>query len=744
MSNSACPDLRGWILDLSPAHSGMVLWIATETGKRIPALVPFSPRFFLDGPPADLDRAVRSLERMSLPFSRKISEKTDFMSGRSRPVLEIAIHDPLSFPEAVLRLTRQEKNLSFYNCDIAVGQMFFYETGLFPLALCDLSLQENATVRKIVPVDSPWSPDPPLPEIRILRLASSEGSDNPRHALPASLEIGTGEGVRVLDGEDPASLLQTLNRHLCQEDPDLILSDWGDDWILPGLADLSRATGIPLALSRTPGRAFEKGRERTWSSYGQVHYRPGACLLSGRWHIDRQNSFILKEAGLEGLLEQARVTRIPVQTMARTSTGTGITSMQLEQAVRDGILIPWRKSEPESFRSSLDLLSSDKGGMVFLPPPGFHESVAELDFASMYPSIMTRFNISPETVGCTCCPDNRVPGTRHAVCTRRKGLVPKVLEPLLAKRQAYKDRLARLPEGLRKNHPFNQRQKALKWLLVVSFGYLGYKNARFGRIEAHECVTAYSREILLSAKEIAEEKGFRLLHGIVDSLWLQKAEITEKECAGLARDISEKTGVSLNVEGLYRWIQFFPSRSQPSLSVPNRYLGVFLSGEIKMRGLEARRSDTPPLIRRVQEEMAGILANAGNFREYQNLLPRARERCEDAIAEIRGGRIPLRDLVRSRRLSKAPEEYARTALCAILSRELAGRGIRLHAGETVRYIITHARDRDPASRARAYPPVSFDITYDRDKYADLLLKAADPLLNPVYGGPPDPARKAGA
>ena len=54
----------------------------------------------------------------------------------------------------------------------------------------------------------------------------------------------------------------------------------------------------------------------------------------------------------------------------------------------------------------------------------------------------------------------------------------------------------------------DQRQTALKWLLVVSVGYLGCKNARFGRIEAHEAVTAYSRDLLLQAKEVPSGRAF--------------------------------------------------------------------------------------------------------------------------------------------------------------------------------------------------------------------------------------------
>ena len=62
-------------------------------------------------------------------------------------------------------------------------------------------------------------------------------------------------------------------------------------------------------------------------------------------------------------------------------------------------------------------------------------------------------------------------------------------------------------------------------MLVTCFGYLGYKNARFGRIEAHEAVTAYGRDKLLRAKETFEAAGFTVLHGLTDCLWVQKPGI---------------------------------------------------------------------------------------------------------------------------------------------------------------------------------------------------------------------------
>ncbi len=108
------------------------------------------------------------------------------------------------------------------------------------------------------------------------------------------------------------------------------------------------------------------------------------------------------------------------------------------------------------------------------------------------------------------------------VCRHRRGLVPETLAPLLEKRRRYKALVRALPEHDPRRQAFQRRYSAHKWLLVTCFGYLGYKNARFGRIEAHEAVTAYGREVLLRAKEIVEERGFRVLHLYVDGLWIDR------------------------------------------------------------------------------------------------------------------------------------------------------------------------------------------------------------------------------
>ncbi|MGH7275304.1 MAG: DNA polymerase domain-containing protein [Nitrospiria bacterium] len=719
---------RGWLFDVYPSSEGMVLWVITEEGQRLKLIDSFHPSFYFDGPSNELRKVFLLLSREATSITAKQVERIEFFSGESIPVVQVTLQNPTRFSSVVKEVTHISGQLNLYNCDISLPQLYFYERNVFPLAFCAIAYTEAGRVLSIQALDSAWDLDYSLPPLRFLALKLEGELINPNHGWRGKLEIHDERECHVLEGEDPMELITLLNNHLHRQDPDLIFTDWGDSFILPQLRKIAQKGNIPLAFNRDSRMEIAGRKSRSYASYGRIVYTAGAQTLFGRWHIDRQNSFILNEAGLDGLFEQARVTKLPVQHMARTSTGTGITSMQLEIAYREGILIPWRKREPEEFKSAYELLTIDKGGLVFLPPVGFYEDIAELDFASMYPAIMARFNISPETVGCACCPGNRVPETGYAVCTQRRGLVPKTLEPLLSKRACYKKRLKSITDPAQRDC-YDRRQTALKWLLVVSFGYLGYKNARFGRIEAHECVTAYSREKLLQAKEIAEGQGYQLIHAIVDSVWVKKAGATEQDYQRLAHVISQGTGLFISLEGIYRWIGFLPSKTKPTLSVPNRFLGVFHSGTVKIRGLEVRRSDTPPFVKAAQARMIEVLSQAQNIKDYEARIPQVITILAEYRQRLREGLVSLKDLAITRSLSQDPRNYEKATLSAVVAQELLARGIKLDPGESIQYIITNAADKDPASRARAYATMAADSSYDTEKYTELLLKSGESLLS---------------
>ncbi len=61
-------------------------------------------------------------------------------------------------------------------------------------------------------------------------------------------------------------------------------------------------------------------------------------------------------------------------------------------------------------------------------------------------------------------------------------------------------------------------------------------------------------------------------------------------------EISRQTTLGVSLDGVYRWVAFLPSRMDPRVPVANRYYGVFQDGSLKIRGIEARRRDTPPWV----------------------------------------------------------------------------------------------------------------------------------------------------
>lgn len=1042
--------LAGWLFDAYPVEAGMVVWLVGEGGRPHRLTVPFAPIFYAAGPRRALERIEPALAAARIPVETAMVIRQELFSGTELPVLQIAVQRPVMFPTAV-RLTGRVPGVSLFTCDLSVPQLFFAQTGLFPLgryrieertaaaagsraagARADAQAAPVVQIQDLQAMGAPTDLEYALPPLSVMRLRLDGDPVNPTHTRRTELEASVDGETVVLCGDRPGDLIGSLNRLLARYDPDVILTEWGDSYLLPRLQALAQRAGMPLRWNREAHQGIRSRRARSYVTYGQTVYTAGAHMLFGRWHLDLRNSFIYAESEMAGLLEIARLARLPVQYAARTSIGTAISAMQLHHAIQRGILIPWHKSEPEAFKSAGELLVTDKGGLTYQPIVGFFEGVGELDFSSMYPTIMARFNVSPETVNCACCPDApRVPETGARLCQRRKGLVPEVLEPLLERRAYYKRRKWETAGAERAL--YQQRQTALKWCLVCcldggttvlykdngvwriapirdvvetylpgdahgwkpaeglevagvdpylrpcagrvkaviktpapaamirtrlrwgrallmtpnhrcyvlcngrlevkradqleigdwiplissienlsmpaaaridlvqalkgvlspeeasrlsvgrgklaggiiqrlralvdidedlgfllgfyvgdgsaarnmirfdvgadeqehlkrlrcilqrrfglrsrhyrerrarmyvlqeliaqvvakalranrkppdrvpsilrligpslvfapvtsveivpynapyvycfelaedpaaflveggiltgnSFGYLGYRNARFGRIEAHEATTAFSREMLLRTKELAESRGYRMLHALVDSMWLHRPGATMADYETLARAVERETGLPIFVEGFYDWIAFLPSRTHPGLGVPNRYLGRFDDGTTKVRGIEVRRSDLPALVERAQARMLEVLFGARTLSEVRAAIPRVLDILTEAVLGLRGGEVRAADLAITTTISRTPDDYRSNAAVAVAARQMARAGVRLHPGERIQYIITDAGARLPDDRVRPLGLLGADWSYDVDYYTSLLLRATETILGPL-------------
>ncbi len=392
----------GWLFDLYPLQDRMVLWFITEDGRHLRVEDDFPYCVYLSGPEARLQGLARAWETQGWVRRAYPCRGRDLWSGEEIPVLALELKSYAPLPRLRAWLGAQKEGLAAYNCDLDLAAYYLYRRRLWPCAWYDLETKDGRLLR-ISPLEEQFALEFSLPSLSIMTLGLTR---DPLIPLDGGngLVVGWEDYRLELEALDAPSLVRELARVLKRQDPDLVLSDWGDEEIIPPLWTWSQGYGVPLPLDREPGpvsRRFKNGR--SYFSYGQIIYQGTSTPFFGRWHLDRRNSFFFREAGLAGLVQIARLGQMPLQQAARTSPGTLITSMQLAKAVADGILIPWRKGEPERFKSAAELLVIDKGGLTFMPPVGVHFQTAELDFASMYPTIMTIHNISPETVNCGCC-----------------------------------------------------------------------------------------------------------------------------------------------------------------------------------------------------------------------------------------------------------------------------------------------------------------------------------------------------
>ena len=213
--------------------------------------------------------------------------------------------------------------------------------------------------------------------------------------------------------------------------------------------------------------------------------------------------------------------------------------------------------------------------------------------------------------------------------------------------------------------------------------------------------SSYEEQRLLKAR------GFSVLHGIVDSLWLKNKNgsiKTEKtDYLQLKEFIEMETGFKISFEGIYKWIAFIHSKRNNVLPVPNRYFGVFEDGSLKIRGLEARRHDTPTFFSKCQNEILEIMSAGNTVNEVKALiLTKVKDIFQSYIAILREKRVPLQELIFTKRLSKNSNEYYqnRNTIENNALRLLETEGKSPKAGEMLQYIITDYSQKHGSGKVR--------------------------------------------
>jgi DNA polymerase II len=715
-------EYTGWLFDLYAHKEGVVLWLVDEEGKLYSFTQPFQITFYAGGPFHRLRQLWRFLKEKPVHLSR--TQRSDLHEG-VKDVLEVNVFNASLFDGLFKEVYQHFPDLRYYDTDIPLILRYAADYGVFPLGLCRIEVEQGWKISGIMPLDTPWELDPRLPDLRILEIRPDV---NPSYALPHYLFLHFHRFKYKLSLDDPRQVLFSLNGILQQFNPDVILTSYGDVWLFSYLELISRKTNIPFNPNRDPAQSVHRKKEISFVNYGQAHYRSEQVHLFGRWHVDDKNCMTFGDYGLAGAIEQARITGLPVQEIARRSPGAGIAAMQTLTALKRNILVPYQQQKGEVPKTYNELLVSDRGGLVFEPLPGVFPHVAILDFMSMYPSIIVEYNISPETVGVDEEDALYIPEMGIKIGSQ-EGLVPAALRQMVEKRVEIKKRLKQTNTNDSRYTRYKAYKNALKWLCVVAYGRLGFANSTFGRINSHEVVSYIGRKLLLKAKEIAEDHGFTVIHAYVDSLFISRADATrEEDFQPLLKEIEQETKLPIEVEQVYSWMAFVSSRRNPNLSVANRFFGLQKDGEYKIRGLALRREDTPLFVAKAQSQVLQILAKEKDPSQLAILLPEILSMLQEKLSALTNREVPMEELLITQTLSRELDEYRVPSPAARAGRQLQAMGKSIQMGQRIQFIYTRTKQGVWVwGLAQPFNPALIDTV----RYKEILFRAVYEVLQPL-------------
>jgi DNA polymerase elongation subunit (family B) len=716
-------EYTGWLFDLY-AHpkQGVVLWLVGEDGKPHSFTQTFQVMFYVGGPFHRLRQLWKFLREKPVMLSR--TQREDLHEG-IKDVLEVKITNPFSFDELFREVNQRFPDLLYYDVDIDLILRYAAAFGVFPLGHCSVEVKQGWKVSKITPLDTPWELDPKLPDLRVLQIRPDV---NPSHTIPQYLSVNFDQFKYRLPLDKPRELLSCLNAVLQRYNPDVILTSYGDIWLFSYLEIVSKKTGIPFNPNRDLAQSIHRKKEISFHNYGQAHYRGEQVHLFGRWHIDDQNCMTFGDYGLIGAIEQARVTGLPVQEIARRSPGAGIAAMQTLTALRRNILVPHQQQKGEVPKTYNQLVMSDRGGLVFEPLIGVFPNVAIIDFISMYPATIVEYNISPETVGVEEEDAFYIPEMGIKISSFQ-GLVSATLRPMVKKRVKIKRLLKTMKKSDKHYLRYKAYSNALKWLCVVAYGRLGFANSTFGRINSHEVVSFIGRKMLLKAKEIAEDHNFTVIHAYVDSLFIYRPDATkEEDFQSLLDEIKQETKLPIEVEQMYSWMAFIPSRQNPNLSVANRFFGLQSDGEYKLRGLASRHEDTPLFVVKAQLQALQILAKERDPNRLPQLLPEVLSIVQERFSILSNRKIPVEELIVTQTLSRELDEYRVSSAVARAARQLQSVGKNIRMGQRIQFLYTKTKQGVYAwDLPGTFNPTLIDIY----RYKELLFRAVHEVLQPL-------------
>ncbi len=698
----------------------------------------FKPYFFVAEPTASELNYLNSIsEKVS------IEEKTLWLKGRDVNAVKFVCKSPWKVPEFRKGIQEQSRVLA---ADIPFHFRFYYDMDLGSCVKFEGEeiKDDRFTTDHVVNLTSISKTNDFKPPLKIMSFDIENSIKTQQlYVIGYTIKFKDKEKNGSITGE-PTDVLKRFIEVVRENDPDIITGYNIDGYDLPFLSDLAKNNNIKMQLSRDdqePKRVQNQfwkinGRvvaDAWWNVKREIHPKQETLaavskelLGESKLDVDRINidnewennrnkviEYCIKDSRLALLilekidvvdkyLNMSTVSLLPLDDVWNSGNSTLIDSLLIREADRRNIAVPMN-----NFTNQQE--EKIEGGYVHTIEPGLYDMVAVLDFKSMYPSLMIKYNICFTTLspnGTIVAPN----GVRFLAPEVKKGLVPEKLQELMKTRDMYKSMMKNEKNEDRKRY-LNSMQNSVKILMNSFYGVFASNFYRFTDQNIGAAITAFARETIKGIIRDLESRGIKVVYGDTDSIFIKTEKKTLEEALKLAfqiRDeISNKLGIQLEVERIL----------DPMFShgAKKRYAGRIIypeqeKGNIIVRGYEIRRTDSFDL----QSEALMEIFNHILDRDVTGALRRAKQ----IIQDVKSGNVDIEKLVISRSVKDFDTYKDADSLANVqAARKLKEMGMEFVPGMKVSWIVTDSKKR-PQEVEPYIPSIPFKKKPDYEYYAD--------------------------
>ncbi|MFX1571674.1 MAG: DNA-directed DNA polymerase I [Promethearchaeota archaeon] len=419
-----------------------------------------------------------------------------------------------------------------------------------------------------------------------------------------------------------------------------------------------------------------------------------------------------------------RITKMPIHDMVRRQISTWIQNIFYFEHRRKEALIPRRseikEEKPGGILSSKFDEEKFLGAYVVPPIPGIHFNVVVMDFASLYPSIIKEYNLSYETV---LCPhkddeDNLVKGTPYHICTHKMGIFAYVVGFFRDIRVKYfKPKSSDNVLTDKQRSYYLTIQQALKVFINGSYGVFGSQNFPLFCLPVAESTTGIGQYSIKQTINKAETLGIKVLYGDTDSVFLLHPN--KEQMKEISNWSKEELDLDLEEEKTYQFLALSDRKKN--------YVGIYKDTQYTdIKGLVAKKKNTPEFIKQVFSEMIEILKHIKNNEDFLKAKDQIIGIVRESLKKIgKPDTFSIEDYAINIALQKNMKNYTKVipqhVRAAIELKDATGK--EYQKGETISFI----KSKGPIGAKAIELAKLQDI--DTRKYKELLKSALEQVLD---------------